>query len=96
MVPSAPVASDLAGARYSVRVFAATVSSASYRARSVARFAADFRRSWQPASEPALADLLEWIGQAVPLNPPEAMDWLRQGLRQMLVSSWPAAGDSGS
>jgi len=65
-------------------------------APSLAHFAADYRRSWQPASEPALADVLDWIGQAVPLNPPEAVEWLRQGLRQMLEPSWPAAGDSGS
>jgi len=62
----------------------------------LARFAAGFRRSWQPAGEPALADVLEWIGHAVPLNPPQAMDWLRQGLRQMLEPCWTAAGDSGS
>jgi DNA-binding SARP family transcriptional activator len=59
-------------------------------AGTLARFAADFRRAWQPDREPALADVLEWIGYTLPLNPPEHGEWLRQGLRRMLGPSWPA------
>jgi TolB-like protein len=64
-------------------------------AASVGEFVAGFRRAWQPATEPALADVLEWVGYNLPLSPPERLAWLTLGLRQMLEPSWPAAGDSG-
>lgn len=60
------------------------------------RFMAEFRRAWQPPDDPTLADVLEWVGYVLPLNPPEKVEWLRQGVRQMLEPFWPAARDSGS
>lgn len=63
-------------------------------APSLAHFAAGFRRAWQPECEPALADVLEWAGHTLPLGRPEHMEWLRQGLQQMLEPSWPAKPDS--
>jgi hypothetical protein len=60
-------------------------------AQSLAHFASGFRQAWQQGREPLLADVLEWVGYTLPLNRPEHMEWLRQGLRQMLEPSWPAA-----
>ena len=54
------------------------------------QFVAGFRQAWQPEGEPLLADALDWAGSTLPLNRPEHMEWLRQGLRQMLEPSWPA------
>jgi DNA-binding SARP family transcriptional activator len=61
---------------------------------SLAHFVAGFRQAWQPSGEPALADVLEWAAYTLPLNRPEHMEWLRQGLRQMLEPSWPEAPGS--
>ena len=61
---------------------------------SLAHFVAGFRQAWQPLGEPALADVLEWAAYTLPLNRPEHMEWLRQGLRQMLEPSWPEAPGS--
>jgi hypothetical protein len=63
-------------------------------APSLAHFVAGFRQAWQPDCEPALADALKWAGYTLPLGRPEHMEWLRQGLRQMLEPSWPAKPDS--
>jgi DNA-binding SARP family transcriptional activator/TolB-like protein len=58
-------------------------------------FVAAFRQAWQPEDEPALTSVLDWAGYTLPLNRPEHMDWLTQGLRQMLEPSWPAASGNG-
>jgi len=62
----------------------------------VAEFVVGFRQIWQPPTEPALADVLEWVGYNLPLSPPKHLAWLTQGLQGMLGPSWQATGDSAS
>jgi len=59
-------------------------------------FVDGFRHVWQPATEPTLADILEWACYNLPLHPAEHRDWLTQGLQQMLEPRWPATGGGGS
>ena len=57
----------------------------------LALFTVRFREAWQPERPPRLADLAEWAGYTLPLNDPRHMDWVTQGLRQMLEPCWPTA-----
>lgn len=61
-----------------------------------ARFVGGFRRAWQPTRDPTLSDLLDWIGETLPLHPADKMQWLRKGLEQMLEPTWPTGRGNGS
>ena len=56
-------------------------------------FVKSFQGAWQPERAPLLADVLQWFGDTMPLNPPDRLAWVRSGLQQMLAPHWPASAD---